>query len=172
MNIIGGIKFLAISLIALVITISLLSSHFYFNKVEQKKYEKLLSEGIVTKAKLNQDYDRIDFSIKGEEIELLSTHYSFTSKGKTYTGYFHLDHLDSLKEFVEIRYLPKKPDVNEYNVKQKLEKIKSEKENNFDLFIAKISFVVFLGSFIISFLLLKSSSIIKGIINHFKQNKK
>lgn len=172
MNIIGGIKFLTISLIALVITISLLLSHFYFSKAEQNKYEKLISEGIVTKAKLNQNYKRTNFTIKGHEIEILSTHYSFSSKGNKYTGYFHLDHLDSLKEFIEIRYLPKKPNINDCNVKQKLEKIKYEKEDSFNLFIAKISFVVFLGSFIIGFLQLKSSSIIKIIINHFKQNKK
>jgi len=123
------------------------NKYFFENQEQLEKYQKLSSHGVPIQATSDGTYKETKFKIKGAEVELYSINYTFSVDGLTYKGKAYIDHPDSVRTEIAVKYLAEEPEVNAANVKRELIKAREDMESSADLWLA-------LGAFIVSILII------------------
>lgn len=120
---------------------------FFGGRVEDevKNLRELITNGVKTHATLQNEYKIQTIKILGVPTKYYDYKYAFIVNGSVIQGKYTFDK-EQTDNDIEIIYLPKNPEINSVNPKDRIKFLESGKNNNIVLIIGLI--LIFLGVFI------------------------
>ncbi len=126
---------LLLPLVLIVIGIQFTRDYFGDTGAESKeKYEKLISEGETTTAKLASKYKETTIKIAGLPIKLYEVEYTFSANNQTYSGTKSLSGPPS-EPLMQVTFLSTDPSVNAINPNEELAKMEEYEKSSSTLYI-------------------------------------
>jgi len=126
---------LLLPLVLIVIGVQFTRDYFGDTRAESKeKYEKLISEGETTTAKLASQYKETTIKIAGLPIKLYEVEYTFSANDQTYSGTKSLSGPPS-EPLMQVTFLSSDPSVNAINPSEELTKMEEHENSSSTLYI-------------------------------------
>lgn len=123
-------------LIAILVSFIAFDNHFFETPENLENYEKLYAAQATSPAVLDLDYEDIEFSLKGIEVETYSVDYSYEVAGKKYTGNYYFDSEEEISSQEHlVYYLPESPEVHQLMLEKELDKARKDASSNMDLYL-------------------------------------